>query len=74
MRGPARVRRSKFLRISEAAEESRGSRSLIRLRIEDGTLSALRLGGIVLIERRSFERWLASAEPWTPAAQREARQ
>lgn len=46
---------TKWIKVRPAAEESRTSQSTIHRMIADGTLTAVRFRGTILIDRASFD-------------------
>ena len=55
---------SRWIKVHQAVEESRTSKSTIHRMIADGTLAAARFRGTILIDRASFD---AAFEPVTAA-------
>ena len=59
----------KFLKVSQAAREIGISPPTVRRLVQEGRLAGVHIGGLVLIDRTSFERFMqcASARPETLA-------
>jgi excisionase family DNA binding protein len=61
---------AKFLKVSDAARQIGISPPTVRRLVQDGKLAGIHIGGLVLIERASFERFMqcTDAQPLAKAA------
>ena len=54
----------RFVRVAQIRADTGVSKPKVFEALKSGKLDGLKLDGVLLITRESYERWLATAVPW----------
>ena len=62
----AKSPRSGWLRVRDIRADLGVSKPWVFARLKSGDLEAVKLDGVLLISRESYERYVSQATPWEP--------